>query len=88
MPASAVDLALTNYLSNTVKYRDPKEVEPWAEIRAWIQTNPEIGAPEVTVAVADNGLGVPREAQERLFQRFFRAHAKGETEVEGSGLGL
>lgn len=33
----------------------------------------------------DNGLGIPPEAQDRLFTRFFRAHPD---HAEGTGLGL
>lgn len=38
--------------------------------------------------VRDNGLGVPEEAREQLFQRFFRAHDETVTSEEGTGLGL
>jgi two-component system phosphate regulon sensor histidine kinase PhoR len=44
---------------------------------------------EVVVAVADHGIGVPRAAQPRIFERFFkvdRARVRGET--GGTGLGL
>jgi signal transduction histidine kinase len=42
----------------------------------------------VVVRVSDNGLGVPREAREQLFHRFFRAHEATVTGEEGTGLGL
>ena len=35
----------------------------------------------------DNGIGVPADKREKLFERFFRAH-EGMTAVEGTGLGL
>jgi signal transduction histidine kinase len=43
---------------------------------------------EVVVRVSDNGLGVPQESREQLFQRFFRAHDQTVTGEEGTGLGL
>ena len=43
--------------------------------------------PEIVVRVRDNGLGVPVEKRDRLFERFYRAH-ETITEVEGTGLGL
>jgi signal transduction histidine kinase len=40
------------------------------------------------VEVRDNGLGVPSDAKEKLFQRFFRADDPTITGIEGTGLGL
>jgi signal transduction histidine kinase len=37
--------------------------------------------------VRDNGIGVPADKREHLFERFFRAH-EGSVAVEGTGLGL
>ena len=37
------------------------------------------------VLVRDNGLGIPRELHDRIFERFFRARPDT---AEGSGLGL
>jgi signal transduction histidine kinase len=88
VPASAVELALTNYLSNAIKYHDPAKSRRWIEIRGWEQAHPQTGEPEVVVAVVDNGLGVPPEARTRLFQRFYRAHTDAAANVEGTGLGL
>jgi signal transduction histidine kinase len=88
VPASAVELALTNYVSNAIKYHDPRKEKSWAEVRAWVATNPATGAREVVVAVADNGLGIPTEAREHLFTRFFRAHTEHAADVDGTGLGL
>jgi signal transduction histidine kinase len=87
VPASAVELALTNYLSNAIKYHDPARQERWVEVRASTGANPATGARELVVAVADNGIGVPEDARAQLFSRFFRAH-RDASEVEGTGLGL
>lgn len=40
------------------------------------------------LAVGDNGIGIPPEAQSRIFQRFFRADNAMKVEGEGTGLGL
>jgi two-component system, OmpR family, phosphate regulon sensor histidine kinase PhoR len=45
--------------------------------------------PDVIVAIADHGVGIPRGAQARIFERFYkvdRARVRGET--GGTGLGL
>jgi signal transduction histidine kinase len=88
VPASAIELALINYLSNAIKYHDPAKEERWVEVRSWTQPHPDTGVNEVVVAVADNGLGVPPDARDELFSRFFRAHADTLSEVQGTGLGL
>jgi signal transduction histidine kinase len=84
--AAAVELSLTNYLSNAVKYSDRSSGTPWIRISAAREKSAE-GVSELVVRVTDNGMGVPVEKRGRLFERFFRAH-ETVTSVEGTGLGL
>ena len=90
--ASAVELCLSNYVSNAIKYADPEKAERWVEIAGRLRYSGQdaegTGSSEVVVEVSDNGIGVPEKAQDRLFQRFFRAHDKRAPTVEGTGLGL
>lgn len=39
-------------------------------------------------AVRDNGIGIPKEGQRRLFEKFYRADNAVTLETEGTGLGL
>ncbi len=39
-------------------------------------------------AIADHGMGIPDEQQQKIFSRFFRAQNAVRAEIEGSGLGL
>ena len=84
--AAVVELCLTNFISNAIKYSDATRSERWVEIRAEQRPAPAHGT-DLVVEVADNGLGVPPEARARLFQQFFRAHERT-ADVEGTGLGL
>jgi signal transduction histidine kinase len=85
--AAAVELCLTNYVSNAVKYCDPRREQRWVRISARIQ-GPTADRPqgELIVEVADNGLGIPPQARAQLFERFYRVNQ--ENAVEGTGLGL
>ncbi len=84
--AAAVELCLTNLVSNAIKYSDPSAPVRWIEVRGNIETLRD-GEREVVIEVADNGIGVPESERGRLFERFFRA-SHGEAEIEGTGLGL
>jgi signal transduction histidine kinase len=84
--AAAVELCLTNYLSNAIKYADRSQSTRWVEVNAEVQDGPG-GEREIVVRTRDNGLGVPLEKRDRLFERFFRAH-ETVTDAEGTGLGL
>jgi signal transduction histidine kinase len=85
--AAAVELCLTNYLSNAVKYANPEKTERFAEVSGAIEAGPD-GHREIVVRLRDNGLGVISESRDHLFERFFRAHDAAAVDAEGTGLGL
>lgn len=71
---------LENLLDNAVKYSPQKsEILLGAKIR-------EDG--KVEIAVEDHGIGIPKEAQSRVFERFFRVDVSRSREAGGTGLGL
>ena len=84
--AAAVELCLVNLLSNAIKYADRSKSNRWVEVSA--QPPETEDACELVVRVRDNGIGVPEPARAQLFERFFRAHARTLTGIEGTGLGL
>ena len=85
--AAAVELCLTNLISNAVKYHDRSKSDRWVCVEGAIEAGDD-GAPRAVVRVSDNGLGVPAEERDRLFERFFRASREQTAEIEGTGLGL
>ena len=76
-----VELILSNLVTNAVKYADPEKSDRWVHVRVERERD-RMGW---RVQVADNGVGIPREDQEKIFRRFFRAHSDL---ARGTGLGL
>ena len=67
----------TNLISNAIKFSDEGKT-------IWINTS--ITSREVTIKVKDSGIGISKEDQKRLFERFFRA--QNAFNIQGTGLGL
>lgn len=79
LDAAAFEQALCNLIENAVKYSgDSRSITVALERR-------HDGA---VVSVRDRGIGIPREEQERIFERFHRVGTSLVHEVRGVGLGL
>src|SRR6185437_9813998 len=88
--AAAVELCLTNLVSNGIKYADPAKSERWVEVNGHLL--PEgaqvASATDLVVTVRSNGIPVPESERENLFRRFFRTADAASSAVKGTGLGL
>jgi PAS domain S-box-containing protein len=74
---SLVKNILLNLTSNAIKFSPENAV---------IQVELNKGERELTLSVVDQGIGISKEDQEHLFERFFRA--KNAANIQGTGLGL
>ncbi len=84
IPKIVLDLKLMrivfqNYISNAIKYTPEKGQ---IELTMKKQKN------KVLISVKDNGIGIPKRQQEKIFQKLFRADNVRERETDGTGLGL
>jgi signal transduction histidine kinase len=75
----AIDQAICNLLDNAVKYSGPSR---------HVAVRLAIRAGEVVISVADNGIGIPKDEQKRVFERFHRVSTDLVHDVKGAGLGL
>ncbi|HUO50003.1 MAG TPA: HAMP domain-containing sensor histidine kinase [Candidatus Paceibacterota bacterium] len=70
---------IQNLIENAIKYSKP-DGEVTIEIT---ETNAAM-----RIMVADSGIGIPKDEQNKIFTRFFRAPNALKMETDGSGLGL
>jgi two-component system phosphate regulon sensor histidine kinase PhoR len=80
--ADATQLAeiLQNLLDNALQYTP-------AGGRVTVSADAD-GGRKVVISVADSGIGIPLDQQERIFERFYRVDSARSREVGGTGLGL
>ncbi len=69
-----------NLLDNAIKYSPNGGL---IRVKAWLAT-----PTTVAVSVTDQGLGIPEELQEQVFEKFYRVDGRESKEVYGHGLGL
>ena len=75
----AISRALLNLLDNALKYSGEN---PKVKIRAWSDKK------SVYLEVQDNGRGINKEEQRKVFEKFYRTDDVHESKVKGSGIGL
>ncbi len=77
---AALNIILTNFLSNAIKHSPKKSlinIEESYFTRGFIR-----------LSVSDQGKGVPKKYRERVFERFYRIDKGRSTKIGGTGLGL
>ena len=80
--AALITTAVRNLLDNAIRYSEPRtRVSVGVSLDA---EDPDI----VRIAVVDQGIGIPKEEQERVFERFYRVDKARSRATGGTGLGL
>jgi signal transduction histidine kinase len=78
--AGQIKRVLINLINNAIKFTAEK-----GSVKVRCYTNNE-GA--VQVDVTDTGCGIPADAQEKLFEEFYRVDNLANEQIKGTGLGL
>jgi signal transduction histidine kinase len=81
LDAGAIAQSLSNLLDNAVKYSHQTEDK---EIRVGLRREGD----SIVISVQDHGVGIPRDEQKKIFDRFHRVGTSLVHDVKGSGLGL
>ncbi len=76
-----LELVFINLLANAIKYADPNKRERVVDVEA-------VEGQELVVVVRDNGIGIPANRLDIIFQQFVRVHADRDDELGAQGLGL
>lgn len=72
-------LTISNLVENAIKYNREN---------GWVHVSLNADHKFFYVKVADSGMGIPKEDQEHIFERFYRVDKSHSREIGGTGLGL
>ena len=84
-------MVFQNLLSNSVKYTPEGGTIEFAiwKVKKGEQINVKTATEDsIAIKVADTGYGIPKDQQDKIFTKFFRADNVREKDTEGTGLGL
>ncbi len=73
-----VGIVLNNLVSNAIRYQNPMSNQPFVNIEV------EATGDTANIIVKDNGIGISKEVQLKIFDMFYRVS----DETDGTGLGL
>lgn len=77
--ASRLEQVLTNLIGNAIKFTN---------VGGEVGVLASVNDSEILVQVKDSGIGIPAEALERIFLRYYQVEDRSERSARGSGLGL
>ena len=70
---------MENLIQNAIRYNREG---------GFVQVTVKESAGKAVLMVEDNGIGIPKDAQDRVFERFYRVDKSRSRETGGTGLGL
>ncbi|KFJ05353.1 sensor histidine kinase [Bifidobacterium tsurumiense] len=76
-----IQAAVTKLVNNAIRYSEPGSM-------VVISARPSADGKEANIKVIDRGVGISKQDQARIFERFYRGANQTERSEEGMGLGL
>lgn len=74
-------LAITNLVENGIKYNNNDGT-------GWVHVSLNADHQYFYLKVEDNGIGIPQDSLDRIYERFYRVDKSHSREIGGTGLGL
>lgn len=71
--------AMINLIENAIKYNRED---------GYVHVSVNSDSKHCFIRVEDNGIGIPKESLDQIFERFYRVDTSHSKEIEGTGLGL
>lgn len=77
-----IEQVIINLLTNAIKFSDPSKEEKYVEVS--VNNSDE----KVQIVVEDNGIGIPSDKLDKIFEKFYRVDNELTYSIPGTGLGL
>lgn len=74
-----ISLAISNLIENAIKYN---------KAEGWVHVSLNADHQYFYLKVEDNGMGIPKESLDHIYERFYRVDKSHSREIGGTGLGL
>lgn len=74
-----LSMAISNLIENAIKYNNNE---------GWVHITLNADQTYFYIKIQDNGFGIPKDAQDKIFDRFYRVDKARSRETGGTGLGL
>ena len=74
-----ISLAISNLIENAIKYN---------RTEGWVHVSLNADHQYFYLKVEDNGMGIPKESLDHIYERFYRVDKSHSREIGGTGLGL
>ena len=74
-----MSMVITNLVENAIKYNRE---------HGWVRVTLDADHQYFTLVVEDSGVGIPEDARDHIYERFYRVDKSRSREIGGTGLGL
>jgi signal transduction histidine kinase len=72
-------LAFSNLIGNAIKYTNKKGI---------VKIDSQFDDKSIKITICDNGIGIPQNEIDKIFDNYYRANNTNKSNEEGSGVGL